>query len=203
MPTYENAHFGLRLDIPDHWLLVSWRHSVLCRPGQSAYQTRDDELPASGPRTSMFLFTASLKSAESEVAVDAEIELSVFRVQAGTDFRAGLIKNIELRCRRDRGSSTSITGQGTWPVGGVDFGFADEEYRNLGRVSRYRYYFRPIDDVYWLYGKIAGHTKPAYEEAIGIVGAMKCQPGGAKPPPLPDGENKAPSGSDSRRRRGQ
>jgi hypothetical protein len=190
MRTYENAYFGLRIDVPDRWNLVSWKHVKIGRPGQSAYQTRDDELPAPGACPSKFLFTAALYSAESVALIDADLEISVFRVEMGEDFRSGLIKNIELRregyASGDFGMVTSIIEQGTWWVDGIDFGFVDEETKSRTGHSRYRFFFRHVADAHWLYGKVAGHKKPDYQEAVRIVEAMRCHPGGAEQTAPPD-----------------
>ena len=182
MQTYENAYFGLRIGFPEKWKVVSWKHAKIDRSSRSAYQTRDDDLPSKGPCASKFLFTACWYTPESEALIDADVEVSVFRLAADEDMRRSLLENHE-RMRADyesNGIATSIVKEGTWTISGTDFGYVDEESKSRSGTSRYRFFFRRIDSVFWLYGKIAGHKKRAFSEAIKIVEAMTCNPGRAE-----------------------
>lgn len=175
MKTYENSFFRLRLDFPDTWTLTSWRHAKIARSLQSAYQAKDDDLPKKGKCASRFLFTATLQSPESEARVDADIELSVFRLSPGEDMRASLVENFERQRAHyeSNGIVTSIIKEGAWTIGGLDFTYLDQESKTRSGLTRYRFLFRPHHDAFWLYAKIAGHTRQAYDEALEIVEALK------------------------------
>jgi hypothetical protein len=125
MQTYENAYYGLHIDFPEKWRLVSWKHAKIGRSSRSAYQARDDDLPRKGPCASKFLFTACLYSPESEALVDADVELSVFRLAEGEHMRQTLLENHERQRAyyESNGIATSIAKEGTWKISGVDFGF--------------------------------------------------------------------------------
>lgn len=175
MKTYENSYFHLRLDFPDTWNLTSWRHTKIARSWQSAYQAKDDDLPKKGKCASKFLFTAALHPPESEALVDADIELSVFRLSPGEDMRTSLVENFERQRAyyESNGIVTSIIEEGAWNIGGMDFTYVDEESKSRSGNSRYRFFFRPHDQTFWLYGKIAGHKRQAYDDAIEIVERLK------------------------------
>lgn len=176
MPTYENLHFGVRLDFPDTWKLVSWKHSKLGRSSRSAFQTSDGDLPSKGPYASKFLFIARLFSPGSEALVDADIEVSVSRLPAGQEMRQILLDNLERERAyyHSNGIATSIAKDGTWTIGGTDFGYVDAESISRSGKNRYRFFFRRVEGLYWLSGKIAGHDERKYAEAIRIVEAMEC-----------------------------
>jgi hypothetical protein len=175
MQTYQNDYFGLQIDFPDHWKLVSWRHAKINRSHRSMYQTSDDDLPTTGPRNSKFLFTAALYAPESSALVDADIEMSIFRVKPSEDMRQSLIENFERQREfyKSNGVTTSITNDGNVAINGVEFGIVDQESKSSARRNWYRFLYRRVDKTLWLYVKIAGHKKPAFAEAIGIVSAMQ------------------------------
>jgi hypothetical protein len=181
MQTYENAYYGLRIDFPDKWNLVSWKHAKIGRSSRSAFQTRDDDLPSKGLCASKILFTACLYSPESQVLVDADIEFSVFRLAEGEDMRQTLLENHERQhaSYEADGIATSITKEGTWRISGIDFGYVDDESKTPSAHSQYRFLFRRVDEVFWLYCKIAGHKEWAFNEAIKIMEAMQCNMGGS------------------------
>jgi hypothetical protein len=175
MKTYENSYFRLRLDFPDAWKLTCWRHTKIARTLQSAYQAKDDDLPKKGKCASKFLFTAALHLPESEALIDADIELSVFRLSLGEDMRTSLVENFarERAYYESSGIVTSIVKEGAWTIGGVDFTYVDQESKSRSRLSRYRFLFRPHHEAFWLSGKIAGHERQAYDEALGIVEGLE------------------------------
>ena len=174
MPTYENTHFGLRIDFPNTWRLTSWKNSKISLSWRSLYQTRDDDLPLKGPCHSKFLFTAVLNAPESECLVDADIEMSVHRLKPNEDFQKTLLENFERQRSyyETNGIFSSITKKGSWSIGGLDFGFVDEQSKTRKGLSRYRFFFRPVDKVYWLYGKIAGHKLEKFNAAIKIASGI-------------------------------
>jgi hypothetical protein len=180
MKTYENRYFRLRLDFPETWKLTSWRHTPVARSWQSAYQARDDDLPRKGKCASKFLFTAALHPPESEALVGADIELSVFRLSAGEDMRTSLIENFERQRAyyESNGIVTSIAKEGVWAIGSTEFTYVDQESKTRNGQSWYRFFFRPLHETFWLYGKIAGHKRQAYEEALGIVEGLRSTAGG-------------------------
>ncbi len=71
------------------------------------------------------------------------------------------------------GIVTSITKEGVWTVGSRDFAYVDEESKTRTSDSRYRFFFRPFHESFWLYGKIAGHKWQAFQEALEIVEGLK------------------------------
>jgi hypothetical protein len=175
MKTYENSYLRLRLDFPNTWKLTSWRHAKIARAWQAAYQASDDDLPKKGKRRSKFLFTAALHPPQSKALVDADIELSVFRLSPGEDMRHSLVENFEQErayCESN-GILTSITREGVWSLGSMDFTYVDQDSSTRNGHSRYRFFFRPLHKSFWLYGKIAGHKPQAYEEALRIVEGLK------------------------------
>ncbi len=175
MKTYENHYFRLRLEFPDTWQLTNWRHTKIARSWQSAYQAKDDDLPKVGRCASKFLFTAALHPAENEAIVDADIELSVSRLAPGDDMRTSLVENFDRQRAyyESNGILTSITEEGVWTVGDMDFTYVDQESKTSRRESRYRFFFRPALEGFWLYGKIAALKRRAYEEALGVVEGLK------------------------------
>lgn len=175
MKTYENTYFRLRLDVPDAWKLTSWQHTKIARSWKHLYQTRDDDLPKTGERASKFLFTAVLHPPESEAMVDADIELSVFRLLPGADMRASLVENFERQRAyyESNGIVTSIVKEGARTIGGMDFTYVDQESKTRSGLSRYRFFFRRHDETLWLYGKIAGHKQQPYHEALEILEGLK------------------------------
>lgn len=178
MPAYENADFGIQIEFPEKWKLVSWKHGSVGRSSRSAYQSRDDELPTKGPQASRFLFTACLHPPESEAMVEADIEFSVFRLAEGEDLRQTLLQNCQRRSAQYQsgGIASSIFTEGTWTLGNVDFGYVDEHSKREGGQSRYRFFFRRMEGILWFYGKIAGHRDAAFAEALQIVEALKYDP---------------------------
>src|SRR5262245_22469378 len=114
MKIYENAYFRLRLGFPETWRLTSWRHTKIPPEWRSAYQTRDDELPVAGKCASKFLFTAAVHPPESEARVDADIEMSVFRLSPGEEMRTSLLENFERERAyyESNGIETSINREG-------------------------------------------------------------------------------------------
>jgi hypothetical protein len=177
MQTYENAYFGLRIDVPERWRLVNWKHAKIKRTWRDLYQMSDDALPTDGPSASKFLFTATLYRPESEVTVDAEIDIAVFRSQIGEDLRQSLLQNFErMRPYYERnGITSSITDEGTWRISGIDFGFVDQESKSSVAISRYRFFFRRVSEGYALQGRVAGHNAGAFAEGVRIVQAMECE----------------------------
>lgn len=175
MKTYENSYFRLCLDFPDTWKLTSWRHTKIARSWRSAYQATDDDLPRTGKSASKFLFTAALHPPESPAIVVADIELSVRRLSPGEDMRASLVENLERQRAHyeTQGIVTPMIQEGTWTIGGMDFTYVDQESTTRSGMSRYRFILRPHHEVFWFYGKIAGHTREAYDEAVGIVQGLK------------------------------
>jgi hypothetical protein len=175
MKTYENRYFRLRLDFPDSWKLTSWRHTKIARSSQPAYQARDDDLPKKGKCASKFLFTAALHPAESEALVHADVELSIFLLSPGEDMRTTLVENFEReRAYYERnGIVTSITKERVWTLGSLDFTYIDQELKTRTGRSQYRFFFRPLHEAFWFYGKIAGHKRQAYKEALKIVEGLK------------------------------
>jgi hypothetical protein len=184
MKTYENSYFRLRLAFPDTWKLTSWRRTRIARSSQAAYQAKDDDLPKKGKCASKFLFTAALHPPESDALVDADIELSVFRLSAGDDMRTSLIENFERErdYYKSNGIVTSIAKEGVWAIGSTEFTYVDQESKTRSGHSWYRFFFRPVLETFWLYGKIAGHKRQAYEEALGIVGGLKSAADGIGQP---------------------
>ena len=178
MKTYNNSYFRLRLDFPDTWRLTSWRHTKLACSGKAACQAKDDDLPGEGNCTSKFLFTAALHSPDSEASVDGDIEVSVFRLAPGEDMRTFLVENLERQRRyyESNGIATSITKEGVWTLGGMDFAFLDQESKTRTSHSQYRFFFCPFHEAFWLYGKIAGHKGQAFQEALGILDGLKSTP---------------------------
>lgn len=134
------------------------------------YQASDDDLPGKGREGSRFLFTAALHPPESEALVDADIELSVFRLSQGSDMQTSLVENFERERDNGYGILTPFIKEGVWTVGGVDFTYVDQESKT--GIDRYRFFFRPLAEDLWLYGKIAGYERRAYEEALPIVEGM-------------------------------
>lgn len=179
MKTYENSYFRLRLDLPDTWELTSWQHAKIVRSWQSAYQTKDDDLPMKGNRASKFLFTATVHPPESDARVDADIELSVMRLSPGEDMRTSLVENFERQRAyyESNGIITAITMEGVWTVGSIEFTYVDQESKTRSGHSQYRFFFAPHHERFWLYGKIAGHKRRAYEEALEIVEGLKSTGG--------------------------
>ncbi|MGI9427094.1 MAG: hypothetical protein ACR2NM_00435 [Bythopirellula sp.] len=175
MKTYENNFFRFRLEFPDTWKLTSWHHAQIARSWQSAYQAKDDDLPKKGKCATKFLFTAALHPPESEAIVDADIELSVFRLSQIEDMRTSLVENFERQRAyyESNGIVTSIVNEGAWNLGGIDFTYVDQESKSRRKHSWYRFFFRPHDEVFWLYGKIAGHKRQAYDHALEIVSGFK------------------------------
>jgi phosphoribosyl-AMP cyclohydrolase len=175
MKTYENSYFRFRLDFPDTWLLKSWRHTKIANSCQSAYQARDNDLPKKGKCPSKFLFTAALHSPESEALIDADIEMSVFRLSPGEDFRTSLVENFERQRAHyeSNGIVSSIIKEGVWTVGCMDFVYVDEESRTRTSHNRYRFFFRPFHEAFWFYGKIAGHKGQVFDEVLEIVEGLK------------------------------
>jgi hypothetical protein len=127
-------------------------------------------LPKKGKCASKFLFTAALHPPESEALVDADIELSVFRLSPGEDMRKTLVENFEREraCYESNGIATSLTKEGVWTLGSMDFTYIDQVSKTRTGQSRYRFFFRPLHEAFWLYGKIAGHKRRAFEEALEI-----------------------------------
>jgi hypothetical protein len=179
MNTYENRYFHIRLDFPDTWKLTSWRHTKIARSSQSAYQARDDDLPKKRKCASKFLFTAALHPAQSEALVDADVELSVYLLSPGEDMRTTLVENFERECAyyESNGIATSITREGVWTLGSLDFTYVDQESKTRAGRSQYRFFFRPLHEAFWLYGKIAGHKQKAYKDALKIVEGLKSTAG--------------------------
>jgi len=175
MNTYENTYFRFRLDFPDVWKLTSWQHTKIARAWKLAYQAKDDDLPKEGVCTSKFLFTAAVHPPESEALVDADIELSVFRLSPGEDMRTSVVENFERQRAyyESNGIVTTITKEGMWAVGGMEFTYVDQESKTRSKHSRYRFFFRPLHEAFWLYGKIAGHKWQVYEEALEVVEGLK------------------------------
>jgi hypothetical protein len=91
---------------------------------------------------------------------------------------ASLLENFERQrgYYESAGIVTSITKEGVWTIDGIDFPFVDQESKSRGAHSCYRFFFRPFHKVFWLYGKIAGHKRRAYKDALKIVEGMKCVP---------------------------
>lgn len=171
MQTYENRHFGFRLDFPDNWTLTSWKH---LSPGctlESGYQKSDDEVPKNDDLASLFLFKSVLHGPDSEAIVDGDIEMSVFRLDPREDMRTSIVENAarERPYYAGNGIVKSIVGEGRWNLDGMDFRYLDEESQARGETSRYRFFFRPLGEGLWLYGKIAGHGSEAFENARAIV----------------------------------
>jgi hypothetical protein len=175
MKTYENRFFRFRLVFPDAWQLTSWRHTNIARSVQSAYQAADNDLPKRGQCGSKFLFTAALHPPESVVLVDADIELSVFRLSPSEDLRTSLVQNFERQrvYYENSGIESTIVEEGAWTIGGMDFTYLDEDSKSRSGHSWYRFFFRPHHEAVWLYGKIAGHKRPAYHEALKILEGLK------------------------------
>jgi hypothetical protein len=145
------------------------------------YQARDDESPVEGKCASKFLFTAERCPREREGYVDADIELSLFQLSPGEDMRKTVIENFERQraMYANNGIKTSISKEGTWIVGGIGFTHIDQENESRSGHSRYRFFFQPLPDALWLYGKIAGHKPQAYIEALEVVeGLTFTEPGG-------------------------
>jgi hypothetical protein len=165
---YENQYLGVRIEVPDQWELTSWQHTHV----GSDFQTRDNDLPT-GNQRSKFLFTACLFGRPP--MVDADIELSIYRLDPGENMRDGLITNFtrQREYYTSHGIDTSIVQESTWIIGGVSFQFVEQLSKSRNGTSRYRFFFHPLGDEFWLYGKIAGHRDSAYEAAIKIAGAIK------------------------------
>ena len=72
------------------------------------------------------------------------------------------------------GIITSITKEGVWTVGCMDFKYVDQESKTRSGCRRYRFFYRPLHEAFWLYGKIAGHKGHAFEEAVRIVEGLRC-----------------------------
>lgn len=175
MKIYENSYFHLRVEFPDNWGLNSWQHSKIVPTWQSLYQIKDDDVPVGGTSASKFLFTAILHSAESEALIEANVELSVSRLSPSKDMRTSLVENFmrERGYYQSNGIETSIVKEGAWTIDGNEFTFVDQVSRSRKGVSEYRFFFRPHREAMWLYGKIAGYKRKAYEEALEIVQGMK------------------------------
>lgn len=175
MRTYKNSYFRLCLDFPDTWKLTSWQHTKIARSWQSAYQAKDDDLPRKGKCASKFLFTAALHPPESEALIDADIEVSVFRLSPGEDMWTSLVENFERQraSYESNGIAASIVKDGVWTIGGMDFTFVDQESKTRSGLSRYRFFFRPHHNAFWLYGKIASHKPKAFDTALEIVDGLK------------------------------
>lgn len=175
MKIYENSYFCLRIEFPDNWELNSWQHSKVVPAWQSLYQRKDDDLPTGGTSASKFLFTANLHSAESEAIIEANVELSVSRLSPSKDMRTSLVDNFvrERGYYQSNGIERSIVKEGAWTIDGNEFTFVDQVSRSRKGMSEYRCFFRLHHEAMWLYGKIAGHKRQAYQDALEIVQRMK------------------------------
>jgi hypothetical protein len=160
MRAYDNAFFGLRIDIPDTWELVSSKHAKISRPWRALYQARDDDLPVrgGGPR---FLFTANGCAPASAAVVEASIELSVFRLAPGEDLHDTMVANMR---REGRQSGR----EGRWAIGGVEFGFVEQSVKTSGGTGAIRFAYSRFQDALWLYAKIAGYRQDSFAEAVRI-----------------------------------
>jgi len=89
--------------------------------------------------------------------------------------RTSLVENFERQRAyyESNGIVMAITKEGVWTVGSIEFTYVDQESTTGSGQSRYRFFFRPHDDGFWLYGKIAGHKRRAYEDALEIVEGLK------------------------------
>jgi hypothetical protein len=63
--------------------------------------------------------------------------------------------------------------EGQWHVGRIDFPYVDRESQTRSGQSCDRFFVRPPQEPFWLYGKIAGHKPQTYEEALEIVRGLK------------------------------
>ncbi|MBM4075160.1 MAG: hypothetical protein FJ267_05905 [Planctomycetes bacterium] len=171
MAIYENAYFRFRLDFPETRKLTSWRHGTISDSLRSVFQRKDDDLPIEETCQSKFLLTAVTNKSGSEVVIDSDVELSVFRLKGNEKFRSTLISNFEQQRGHyaANGIAQLITSEGRWSLGGIDFTYIDKESKSRSGHSRYRFFFRQFDDVFWLYGKIVGHNEQAFYDAIAIV----------------------------------
>lgn len=183
MASYENSFLDLRIEFPPTWNLVSWKNSRINRNRRRLYQMKDNDLPSKSARscqTSKFLFTAELPAAESPAMVDADIEISVFRLTPDEDLGESMRENFRRdNAYRERNGIVGIErSEGHWKINGVDFRYHNVELNGGDRESHYRFFFCRIDDVHWLYGKIAAHKEGAFEEALSIVAEMNWRGAG-------------------------
>jgi len=89
--------------------------------------------------------------------------------------RTSLVENFERQRAyyESNGIVTSIVKEGAWTIGGMDFTYVDQESKTRSGMSRYRFFFRPHHEAFWLYGKIAGHKRQAYDEAVEIMEGLQ------------------------------
>jgi hypothetical protein len=170
MQTYVNSYLGLSISIPPEWEVISWRHTKLHVSRHREFQFRDDDLPRKVDRCKV-LFNASLYTPGSDIHLEAEIESAIYRLKPGAELRASLLENHErlVPMYESSGMKTAVTGEGSWTIGGIDFGYVDEELRSRSADSRYRFLYRRIDKALWFYAKIAGHKEWAFAEALNVV----------------------------------
>jgi hypothetical protein len=176
--TYDNSYLNLSIDIPPNWTVVSWKHKRLHRSQHGEYQFRDDELPREVGRCKV-LFTAYLYEPGSDVYLDAEIELRIYREAAGYDMRASLQETHRhlIPMYESNGMSSAVTGEGRWTIDGTDLGYVDKELTSHRGRHRYRILYRRLDSTLWFYGKIAGHNDRAFAEAIEVVEGLDWRGG--------------------------
>jgi hypothetical protein len=170
MLKYANSYLGLSIEIPSDWKVLSWRYTKLDASLHCEYQFRDDDLPRKVDRCKV-LFNASLYTPGSDIELDAEIEPAIYRLTPGDELQASLLENHErlIPMYESSGMKSAVTGEGCWTIGGVDFGYVDEELTSRSGHSRYRLLFRRIDEALWFYAKIVGHKEWAFAEAVKVV----------------------------------
>ena len=92
MLEYANSYLGFSIAIPSDWKVLSWRHTRLDASRHCEYQFRDDDLPREVDRFKV-LINASLYTPGSDIELDAEIELAIYRLTPGDELRASLLEN--------------------------------------------------------------------------------------------------------------
>lgn len=89
--------------------------------------------------------------------------------------RTSLVENFERQRAyyESNGIVSSIIREGAWKLRSGEFTFVDQESQSHGGHNWYRFFFRPLHDALWLYGKISGHRPQAYDQAVEIVEGLK------------------------------
>ena len=172
MSQYTSEFFGLRIDIPDSWELVSWRHSNIDRSSRALYQSRDDDLPQR-VGTSKFLFTANRYAAKSKAIVNAGIELSAYLFSETESLWDTLRANLAREGRTGGPDQT-------WVIDGIEFSYLDQAVATSAGPGAIRFVCRRISPTLWLYGKIAGYSAESFAEAVGIFQGLSWIPPGQR-----------------------
>lgn len=165
--TYTNDYFGLRIDVPEPWELVSWKTATIARDWRQHFQMRDDEIPDE-ERIGKFLFTAHRYSPLSRATLDASIEVCVFRLAPGMTLDGRLT---HLR------SKSEIDGSGMWEVGGAMYAYCDKDLRRPDGGTIRSAYHRFSDGV-WVEAKISGYEDQFFQDALRIFEGLSWRHGG-------------------------